>query len=287
MWACDIFCDYDWLDSNNGKLGEPSVRLSAMSGIINSKVEILFFSDERGLRHVRFIIHTDDQKLAQQCVDANIMLWIDSIEAGVILHTQTTFSIPRINGSLGIAFGLCEYLGGGHFAVVLRMRKPAMSFDPRILAASLKLWSPETRHHLFYYRRLIDPGILLDQRWLYGYKLFEWHFVKKDLNPQKRAKSGGHDLPKNESWRMLLEGYRDKLGPYLNTSQPERNQLYGLIERVREMTAHAHVDERSIEDLRKQPQNLINLTFPILQEMAMDLMNSLIEKDAPARLTKL
>lgn len=287
MWAYDIYCDYEWVRQCNGHIGSLSFTVNARAGIINDKLEILLFADNRALRHVRVILHTDDQQLAQECINANINLWIDSIETAVILHIRQSYSIPRLAGTGLYATVLSEYQGGEHIATEISLSSPQILFDPRIVGDSFALWNIDMRLHLFYCRRMIDPNILLDQRWLYGYKLFEFHFVRQKLGPEKSAKNGKHDLPKNAQWRDYLERYRTQLESFANTSQPKDNQLFGLIERVRNMTAHAFVDDRPLQERQKQPLNLLELTFPIMLSMANDLINSLANKNVPVKLKTL
>jgi hypothetical protein len=279
MWAFDIICDLHWLKECKGQLGEPSSRVAAFSGLLGAPIDVLFFSDESTLRHVRFVMHTADQALAQKCVNQNIMTWIDSIEAGVILGTRRSFCVPKLGDRSAVMTILGEYDGGAHVTAFVQINQKEPFLDPQLLSASVALWTPELRHHLFYFRRMIDPTFPLDQRWLYAYKLFEWHFAKQHLGQGHTGKK--NELTHSQEWKQFVNGYQRQLHSMLRPKQDP----FGLIEQVRAMVAHACLDERTDEEKLTQPDNLILLTFPTMRDMANDLLNGLKEPGIGVKLT--
>lgn len=278
MWTCDLICDIPWLKGNTGHLGEPAFTVKANSGLLNGPIDILLFADENTLHHVRFILHSTDQELVQKCVNANIIAWVNSIETGVILQTKRSFEVPKVDGASGFMTVLAAYSGGEHVTMHFELNKQFNPFNAMALGASLAVWTPDLHTHLFYFRRMIDPAIPLESRWHNAYKLFEWHFAKR--HSKRIGKK--NELAQSDEWKKFINGYEDKLKPYL---QQKDQTAFGLIESVRAMVAHAYFDSRSEEERTLRPDNLIRLTYPVMNIMAVDLLNSLKDSNFPVKLT--
>ena len=277
MWSCDLICDFSWLKEKRGRLGSPSFTAKAHSELLNGSIDIHFFSDANALHHVRFILHTDDKDLAQRCIDQNISVWMNSVESGVILQTKRSFSVPKVDGVSGFMTILSPYDGGPHEVGELELISPIEPFDINLVGASMAFWSPDLFTHLHYFRRMIDPGIPLESRWHNAYKLFEWHFVKQHL--QRKGKK--RELIHSDEWKEFVDRYQTSLAPYLMEGQSSFN----LIESVRAMVAHAFLDTKSEKETEFKPGDLIQLTYPIMNRMVVDLLNSLKGTDFPLKLS--
>lgn len=277
MWVCDLICDIPWLKGNRGHLGEPTFVMKASSGLLKGPIDILLFADENALRHVRFVLHSEDQKLVQQCVNANIIAWVNSIEAGVILQTKRSFQVPKVDGASGFMTILASYSGGEHVTMYFELNHQTPPFDVKVVGASLTVWNQDLLTHLFYFRRMIDPALLLESRWHNAYKLFEWHFAKRHLKRVGKK----NELAQSDDWKNFVNGYKTALEPCLKKDQT----AFGLIESVRAMVVHAFFDSRSEEERLLRPDNLIRLTYPVMNIMAVDLLNSLKDPNVSVKLT--
>lgn len=170
--------------------------MKANSGLLKGPIDILLFADENALHHVRFVLYTTDQELAQKCVSANIIAWVNSIEAGVILQTKRSFEVPKVDGASGFITVFAAYNGGEHVTMYFELNHQMPTFDVKAVGASLAVWNPSLHTHLFYFRRMIDPAIPLESRWHNAYKLFEWHFAKRH---SKR-------VGKRMNWHKVMNG---------------------------------------------------------------------------------
>lgn len=277
MWSCDLICNLTWLKVNKGELGAPNFTMKATSTLLQGPIDILFFADDKDLHHVRFILNTKDQALAQKCIDANIITWVNSIEAGVILQTKRSFEVPKIDGVSGLMTVLTAYDGGKHLAPYFELNQKLNPLDVKTLGASLAIWSPDLHPHLFYFRRMIDPAARLEFRWHNAYKLFEWHFAKR-VSKKPGTKN---ELKNSNDWKIFVNGYQDDFILYLRTGQ----NPFNLVESIRAMVAHAYFDNRLREERDSQGSNLIRATYPTMNKMAVDLLNSLKDPSVPTELT--
>ena len=277
MWTCDLICDIPWLKGNTGHLGEPAFVMKANSELLKGPIDILLFADENALRHVRFVLHSTDQELVQKCVNANIIAWVNSIEAGVILQTKRSFEVPKIDGASGFMTVLAAYNGGEHVTMYFELNHQTPQFDVKAVGASLAVWNQDLLTHLFYFRRMIDPAIPLESRWHNAYKLFEWHFAKRH---SKRV-GKKNELAQSDEWKKFVNRYQKNLEQYLRDGLT----AFNLIEEVRAMVAHAYFDSRSEEERVLRSDNLIRLTYPVMNMMAVDLLNSLKDPNVPVKLT--
>jgi hypothetical protein len=267
MWFLDIVCDFSWFTEHVPHLGEPKARLRGYSVSQQIEVEQLIYGDEFNVRHLRVLLHTDDQQVAQACINANIQAWIWTMEASVMLATGTPYNVPTLPRTTLF----CTVLGQGDEDSVSLQLKLEFSQIPPIdytkIVEGLANWGPDLRYHLFYFRRFIDESLPLEFRWLSGYRMFEWNFTKNGCN-----------LAKATTWQEFLERFRSDLSPYLKGKQT----LHGLFEETRALVAHAKLDDRSPDESEREPRDLLQMTFPTMEKMVMTLLN-----EHPARLGQL
>src|SRR3954465_9656176 len=70
MWFADFYCDSAWVASRQGVLGEKRCALKGgRSASLGIKVDTLLFGDDQKIRHVRVLMDTDDQRIAQECLN--------------------------------------------------------------------------------------------------------------------------------------------------------------------------------------------------------------------------
>jgi hypothetical protein len=98
----------------------------------------------------------------------------------------------------------------------------------------------------------------VDVRWLNGYRLLEWHFVRD------RAQ-----LAKCSQWRCFVAKFDGVLKPLLRSNQT----TVGLFEEARFLAAHAGIDNRTDTEREHDPRNAMEKTFRILELMIMAVLN--------------
>ncbi|MBD1860051.1 MULTISPECIES: hypothetical protein [Trichocoleus] len=259
MWFADIYCDHTWVSKRNGVLGEKRLALSGPRSIsLGIAVDFHFFGDDDSVRHVRVLMHTDDQQLAQTCLNLNLQTWVAALEVAVMMETGRPFQIERLPGSLMFAIWLSQGSEDSPACVMNFERGRPSTLNYEKIALAMVIWNGDVTHHLFYLRRFIDESLPLDVRWLNGYRMLEWHFVGK--------KAG---LAKSPSWRSFVERFDDLFKPLLRSNQSS----YGLIEEARALAAHAGADERSDAERQREPQNAMEKTFQVLEQMIMTVLN--------------
>ncbi len=272
MWFADFYCDSAWVASRQGVLGEKRCALKGgRSASLGISVDTLLFGDDQKVRHVRVLMDTDDQRVAQECLNANVQGWAASLEAAVMLETGQPFHLETIAGSQT----LMVVLGSGDESspAVLMSRSEVTSFNVDYQRLALATaWPGETHQHLFYFRRLIDPSLPLDVRWLNGYRLLEWNFMRG-------GKSGL--LSNDMSWKHFVADFDDLLQPYCRP----RQTCVGLLEEARALAAHAGLDTRSLQERLTDPRNAMEKTFSVLERMAIEVLNrQLAYNGSPLRL---
>jgi hypothetical protein len=265
MWFADVYCDLTWVAQCEGILGPPRFSLRGPKSVsLDIAIEFRFYGDEGQVRHVRVLMDTGDQRKAERCVDLNIQTWVAALEVAVIMETRSPFHVVWLPNPqmIGIA------LGQGEEDAPALIIKPIDALPERLsyerLAHGIAAWSGEVHHHLFYFRRFVDDSLPLDVRWLNGYRLLEWQFVKE--------RSG---LAKSLAWREFVQRFAAVLAPQARPKQT----LVGLIEEARALAAHAGTDDRSIEDRQADPHNAMEKTFRALEAMVMTVLN-----EHPARI---
>lgn len=96
MWFADIYCDSEWVAQRNGVLGAPAMILRGVtSQSLGIDIELLLYGDVHHVRHMRVLMHTDDQHAADRCIDMNTRIWVTALEAMVMLETQRPFHVEH------------------------------------------------------------------------------------------------------------------------------------------------------------------------------------------------
>ncbi|MEP6935397.1 MAG: hypothetical protein ABI988_15905 [Nitrospirota bacterium] len=259
MWFADIFCDVAWVRERNGVLGPARFSLrGAKSQSLGIEIDLQLFGDDLAVRHARTLMHTDEQGVAERCLDLNVQIWVASPEVAVMLTTNRPFQVLRVNNSQTFAIGL----GQGH------EQSPALVIDisPSVaqvvqyqqVALGMSAWGGDLSQYLFYFRRLVDGALPLDVRWLNGYRLLEWHFVREDAN-----------LGKSQAWRQFVGRFDSDLLPLCRTKQ----KPVGLLEKARALAAHAGLDNRSDSERAADPRNAMETTLRVLESMVIVVLN--------------
>jgi hypothetical protein len=272
MWFADVYGDFAWTSERQGVLGPERFRVrGAKSASLGIEIEFLFFGDDQSLHHVRILMHTDDQQIAQQCLNLNIQAWVASLEAAVMMETGRPFYVASIGGSQTVMVALGSGEENSPAVIVRPTETPSVLLDYHRIAVGMA-WPPDLNQHLFYFRRLVDPSLPLDVRWLNGYRLLEWHFL------QGKSK---RDLPKDADWKMFVAGFED----VLETAKPPNRNTVGYLEEARALAAHAGNDDRPAEELRRDPRNAMEKTFDVLKLMAIKVLNEQLSKsESPIQL---
>jgi hypothetical protein len=258
MWFADIYCDLAWVSERKGVLGPRRLRLhGARSASLGIDIEFHFFGDERDVRHIRALMHTDDQRAAEVCLDLNIQTWVASIEVSVMLETKRPFHVVRLPGSqmFAVALGQGAEDSPAVSLEIAMIGQTNLSYER--VASGMAAWNG-VDHYLFYFRRFVDGDLPLDVRWLNGYRLLEWHFVSD--------KAG---LSRSQQWKAFVERFLDVLTPSLRPNQT----AVGLLEEARALAAHAGLDARSEDERRRDPRNAMEKTFRVIERMVMTVLN--------------
>ena len=259
MWFADIFCDLAWVSDRKGVLGPARFRLrGAKSASLGIAIEFHFFGDDHQVRHIRALMDTEDQGKAELCVDLNIQTWVASLEVTIMMETKRPFHVMHFPNSQTFAVGLGQ--GDEHSpapSIILTESQPP-NLNYQQIAYGMAAWGGELSQHLFYFRRFIDAGLPLDVRWLNGYRFLEWHFVGD--------KAG---LSKSRNWREFVARFETDFRPFLRPMQTS----VGLLEEARALAAHAGIDNRSDAERSRDPRNVMEKTFRVLEQMAIVVLN--------------
>ena len=259
MWFADIYCDAAWVSERKGILGSKRFGLrGAKSESLGIEIEFHFFGDEERVRHIRALMRTDDQRIAETCLDLNIQTWVASLEVSIMMETKRPFHIARLPGSQTFAVALGQGVDDSP-AVLLNIdfaESPKLSYER--IAYGVAAWGGSVSHHLFYFRRLVDSSLPLDVRWLNGYRLLEWHYVGD--------RSG---LSRDPQWRAFVARFEAEFKPFLRPHQTS----VGLLEEARALGAHAGIDDRSAVERARDPRNAMEKTFRLLERMVTTMLN--------------
>ncbi len=260
MWFADIYCDPAWVWERKGVLGPKRFGLrGAKSASLGIAIEFHLFGDEQRVRHLRALMHTDDQRSAETCLDLNIQAWVESLEVAVMLETQRPFHIEPLPGSqmFAVALGQGAEDSPAVLLNVTLVEPPNLSYER--IAGGMAAWGGDVRQHLFYFRRFVDGSLPLDVRWLNGYRLLEWHFVGDRAG-----------LAKSPEWQAFVKKFDYMLEPSL---RPKNQTAVGLLEEARALAAHAGMDNRSDAERAKDSRNALVKTFRALEQMVMTALN--------------
>jgi len=256
MWFADIYCDLQWVLDRNGALGTKRKEfLAGKSESLGIEIEFHFYGDQERVRHIRVLMHTDDRHVAETCLNLNIQNWVTAIEVSVMLETNQPFQI-RLLGSQKFIIG---YNQSSTYIPVpqLHLQPPQLNYDR--IAYGTATWGDERLgHYLFYFRRFIDSSLPLDVRWLNGYRLLEWHFVGKKAN-----------LSKKPEWQQFVARFEGEFRTLLRPNQ----KCEGLLEQARALAAHAGIDDRPVAERIRDPRNLLEKTFRIIEQMVATVLN--------------
>jgi hypothetical protein len=260
MWFADVVLDLQWFIASEGKLGEPKGRTTTpVSDPEALTVEILLYGDDEAIKHLRLMIHTDEDAKANACVDHNIQNWIASLEVASALATPKIASAARLQKNSASFMVLVGQGDANTPALMLNLEyTPAAKADLSNAAKLMASWKPDFKFHLHYISRFLNHDLLPEVRWLNGYRALEWHFL--------RGKSG---LASHRSYRTFIDTHGAGLDPYLRKDQTR----YRLMEEIRALVAHAVVAESADADSERAAGDLVLKTFPTLQTFVMQLMN--------------
>ena len=96
MWFADVILDLPWFVASRGKIGEP--RAGALQNVYDPdlETEILLYGDDEAIRHLRVMMHTDDDSTANACVDRNIQQWVTALEISSALATPAFTTAAKL-----------------------------------------------------------------------------------------------------------------------------------------------------------------------------------------------
>jgi hypothetical protein len=221
-------------------------------------MEFHFYGDDDCVRHLRVLMHTDSQQIAERCLDLNIQTWAASLEVSVMLGTNRPFQVTQFPGSQMIAAVLGPGTGESCAALLKITSTEKPTVDYRQIAMGMVGWGGDVSHHLFYFRRFVDNDLPLDVRWLNGYRLLEWHFLR-----------GKGKLHKSSEWRGFLARFKHEFEPLARLGQTAS----GLLEEARFLAAHAGLDDRSEAERQREPLNPMQKTFRVLEQLVITVLN--------------
>jgi hypothetical protein len=259
MWFAEIYCDPAWVSERKGILGPKRFGLrGAKSASLGIGIEFQFFGDDQRIRHIRALMHTNDQRIAETCLDLNIQTWVASLEVAVMLETKQPFHVMRLPGSqmFPVAFGQGDEHSPAALLDITLAEPPNLSYER--IAYGMAAWGGDVSQHLFYFRRLVDDSLPLDVRWLNGYRLLEWHFVGDRAG-----------LSKASEWRAFVTRFEEALRSCLRPKQT----IVGLFEEARALAAHAGMDNRSEAERARDSRNAMEKTFRVLEQMVITVLN--------------
>jgi hypothetical protein len=257
MWIADIYFDLKWAAERQGILGPPRFTLTGgHSRSLGIQFEQLLYGDEKTVRHLRVLMHTDARQTADTFIDQNANLLVTSLEVAMMMETQKPFHVEIGLANL-FAVALFEGNENSH-AAWMNLSAPQPNIDYTRVALGLAAWGNEFKHYLFYFRRFIDISLPLDVRWLNGYRLLEWRFVASNAR-----------LARSNIWQAFMSRFEASLCPFARPSQT----LWGMFEETRALAAHAGIDERTDQERAIDPRNLIEKTFRVLEDMVITAIN--------------
>lgn len=259
MWYADIVLDLQWLATRSGNLGK--VRGRALQAVFEPdlQTEVLLFGDEEAIRHMRIMIHTDDDPTARACVDRNIHQWLDALAVSSALATASIAKAAQLHED---SAAFMVIVGQGEESAPARVIEPRyqlpLKADYGGAAKLMTAWNPEFRVHLHYLSRFLNRSYPPEVRWLNGYRLLEWHFLR-----------GGTDLGRDGKYRALIDTHGAALDAHRHAGQTR----FGVIEEVRALVAHALLSEASDPRAENGSTDLILGTFSALEALVAQVMN--------------
>lgn len=256
MWLCDVIIDREWLRSNDWRLPSPTAKSFGIARDGTTKLEFRFFADRFRITHLRILIDTKDQNLADKLCDDHVQFWTDSLPLSSLIHTNHLSVPERIIGSLDSLMIVTGAYSDDERVLQIDTNVQLNPPDFESAASLMTGWDSDFRHHLFYAVRFFNWELPIEIRWLSGYRFLEWHFCRGEVK-----------LVASHGWRELLETRSQSLQPLLKP----RQTLVGLFEETRALAAHALLASRPSQDLiRETFPHLGALVSTILQEVRVD-----------------
>jgi hypothetical protein len=259
MWFVDIIIDLPWFAETKGNLGKPKSRATQSIPEYPAENTFLLYGDELVIRHLRILVHTDSRDPPHDIVNANIHRWVNLLEvaSGLLAsETATTASLGPNNSGMMIFMG--EGDEESDSCQMDPQYTPPVPIDYDAAAKMMAAWAPDYRIHLFYLGRFLNHELPAEVRWLNGYRLLEWHFLR-----------GRVGLPKDQKYREFIGRHGSALDGVLGPNQDRK----GLIEEVRALAAHAILSRTSDPRLEEGSTNLINRSFQGLESLVMAVIN--------------
>lgn len=259
MWFADVVLDLEWYAEARGKLGTPKARATQAVEAPSLETEFLLYGDETRIRHLRVMMETEDHSVAEACVNANIHRWINCVEVASSLatahHTTVAMLVPE-----AAQFAVLLGQGDEQADAVQLDPKYAPATEPNFegAAALMAAWLPDFRIHLHYLARFLNRNLPPEMRWLNGYRVLEWHFM--------RGKVG---LGRSPAFKDFVRQVADRLDAVRASGQTRE----GLVEEVRALVAHAQLAKREAPKLEGVTADLVLRTFPAMEQMVMAVMN--------------
>jgi hypothetical protein len=259
MWFADVILDLPWFVARQGKLGDYAACTSQDAKDPDPQIEIVLYGDEEAIRHLRVMIHTDDHAVADACSDRNIQGWISALEVSSALATPTFTTAAQLQkNSAAFMVVLAQgQIDADACKLNLEYTPPAKAN----LVAAAKImtgWKPGFEIHLHYFSRFLNTNLLPEVRWLNGYRLLEWHFL--------RGKSG---LAGDKRYREFVDEHGSGFDAYLRRGQTR----WRLVEEARALVAHAILAVSADANSEKGTTDLVLKTFSAMETLVAHVMN--------------
>ena len=240
------------LDSSRASRADPAIRPSLT----------------RGRRRVRLLPRNDShpggfgaglQEIILDCVDQNIQFWTNSLEVASLIASPALCTVAKLQPN---STRYCVSLGEGDEhsgCVYFKVEGPEPKLtDYEAVATLMTGWRNEFNTHLFFLSRFLNIAFPPETRWLNGYRLLEWHFM--------RGRTG---LASSSAWRCFLEEHGASLDPFLL----EQQTRHGLFEETRALVTHAMLQNRPDPDKDGATLDLVTKTFKSLERLVVHVMN--------------
>jgi hypothetical protein len=259
MWFADIIVDLEWFTKSQGQLGIPGGRSKLTTGNAELQADLLLYGDDTAIRHLRLMLHTEQHEIADKWTDQHIQYLVNALEVASAIATPTfaTAETPERNSATFMVI-----LGEGDEtvrSVELRVdRSPAPVADLPAAAQIMTTWKPDFRVHLHFLSRFLNYNLPADVRWLNGYRVLEWHFL--------RGRSG--KLARDLGYQQFVKEHGADFDGHLR----EKQTRAGLIEEVRALVAHA-ILAQAHDPRSDKTSDKVLATFAALEALVQKLMN--------------
>lgn len=258
MWIADIIVDLAWFSATKGNLGAPKARALQQTFEPDLKVSLLLYGDETAIRHLRIVFPTEVRAIADACKNRNIRSWAHSLEIAsalsMLTFSSTAMPFPAPSGPLVV------FQRGNEescsLSIVPQYEAPR-SPDFPTAAGLMAGWAVDFEGHLQLLSRFLNPSSPIEVRWLNGYRLLEWHFLR-----------GGTRLSANSRFRAFLAEH----GSLLDAHRKPGQTRHGVLESVRANVAHALL-ARGHTPGAAATEDPVNLTFGAMQVLVNHILN--------------